>query len=99
MTSSQVAAYLLLGRLFIWTLQVAGPVRYFTNKSQFLSELFDCDFCLGVWVYWPVSSWMGVNLIMELPPVPEWFGYFVTALISSFIVHIARIGWEAKFHV
>lgn len=94
-----VAAYLALGRLFIWALQVAGPIRYFTNKSQFLSELFDCDFCLGVWVYWLVSSWMKVNFLDELPSVHEAFAFFVTALISSFIVHVFRIGWEAKFHV
>ncbi len=99
MSPSLVITYLVLGRLFTWTLQVAGPVRFFTDRTKFTSELFECDFCLGFWVYWFVSSWMEVDFIYELPPVPEPFNYFVTALISSFIVHVFRIGWENKFHV
>ncbi len=99
MSPALVVAYLLLGRLFTWTLQVASPIRYFTDRTKLTTELFECDFCLGVWVFWFVSSWMEVDFIYELPPVFEPFNYFVTALISSFIVHVFRIGWEIKFHV
>ena len=98
MIPSLLVAHLAIGRLFIWTLQVASPVRHFVNKSEFVTELFDCDFCLGFWVFWTLSFWTKVNLIYELPSVHPVFAYFVTALICSFVVHVFRIGWKVKFH-
>jgi len=94
-------AYFVIGKLLIWTLQTADPVKWLYRMSSFTTELFECDFCLGCWVYTaigfimdlnifsPKLSWMGLNL----HPI----GIIVTAIGASFLMHLISLGWTTKF--
>ena len=88
---------LVLGRLIIWTAQTSGPMKRVWGLNTFLTELGDCDFCLGFWVYLALAAIMKVNLLE-----PDYFPYIseiVTAVAFSFCVHIARIGWTMQYGV
>lgn len=92
-----VLAYLVLGRLLVWTLQTSGPAKRVWALHPFLQELGECDFCLGCWLF-PLMAWLfGINLLSPIyvPVVSE----IVTGIATSFAVHLARLGWQSKFGV
>lgn len=86
-----------VGRLLVWTIQTNGLTKPLFDRHPKLTELRECDFCLGFWVFTPLAYAMGVNLMepLYIPILSE----ILTGLIVSFAVHIARIGWTAKFGV
>lgn len=90
-------AYGVLGRLVIWTLQVAGPLNQLFSKTATLRELRACDLCLGFWVFTGLAFALGLNLLTPIyvPILSE----AVTGLTTSFLVHLARLGWQTKFQV
>lgn len=88
---------LVLGRLVIWAAQTSGPMKRIWSLNTLLTELGDCDFCLGFWVYLALAAVMKVNLLE-----PDYFPFvseIVTAIVASFSVHIARIGWTMQYGV
>lgn len=91
-----VLAYLVLGRLIVWTAQTSGPTRKLWALTPFLEELGACDFCLGCWIF-PVLAWLfGVNLTgFYIPVVTE----AITGIATAFGMHLVRLGWQAKFGV
>ncbi len=64
----------------------------------FLYELFSCDLCLGVWVYWILAFMFKINIIQDFSSVPI-ISELITGGITSILVHLIRIGWEAKFSI
>jgi hypothetical protein len=64
-------------------------------EGKFLEELFSCDLCLGFWVYFGLAFIFGdfVPTIDYVPILSE----FITGAITTFIVHIFSVGWNAKF--
>ena len=84
--------YTLVGRLFIYLLQKSPYHRLI--KWGFLQRLFECDLCLGVWVYTILAFLINVNLF-------SFYVQFLSELIigsgTSLIVHLIRIGWQEKF--
>lgn len=88
---------LALGRLLIWAAQTATPMQMIWRLHPLLTELGECDFCLGFWVYFVLAVVLHVNLLdpFYFPFVAE----VVTAVAVSFGVHLARIGWTMKFGV
>jgi hypothetical protein len=93
----ELLVVLVLGRLMIWAAQTSGPTERIWRLHPFLTELGECDFCLGFWVYLILVAVMGVNLLEPdyFPVVSEIF----SATAISFAVHLARIGWSMKFGV
>lgn len=96
-------AFLLIGRLTIYVLQkfpfrkVILIGKYF-KEGKFLAELFDCDLCLGVWVFAGLSYLLRIDFVNEAFSVNIIvFNQFLTGAIASFVVHIFRIGWTSKF--
>jgi hypothetical protein len=74
-------------------LQVAGPLRPLWALHPLLTELSECDLCLGFWVY--------LGLALFLPGI---FGLFpwlvevvILAMLSSLMAHLIRLGWLSKF--
>lgn len=98
MNTSQEIAILLLGRLIIFMAQKAPYLKWFgkgKNRGFFL-ELFECDLCLGTWVYIALSlvfhhTWF--NEIIYIPLLSHVF----TGSAQAFAVWVFRNGWDALF--
>lgn len=86
--------FLAIGRLLTWMLQTAGLLRPIWNWHPLLTELSECDLCLGFWVYLVLGAVLGLSLGLS-PVINE----IVLAAVASFIAHIFRLGWNAKFGV
>lgn len=88
----QFALMCLYGKLFIFAFQKFPLVR--DVKSKFFSELFGCQFCLGVWVFSILSGLLQVVLfkdVMYFPVVSEIF----TGVCTSFLLFLLTLGfWE-----
>lgn len=92
-----LVAFAVLGRLVTWTLQTNGLILPLIRRSAKFTELFECDFCLGFWVFSLLAWVFGLNLLapIYIPVLSE----ATTGLFASFVAHLARLGWEAKFTV
>jgi len=86
--------YFVIGRLLIWFLQTAGPIKMLYRKSSFLTELFECDFCLGCWVFLGLGFAMKVAILDVLPYILD---VIVTAIMASFCLHVFIIGWRTQY--
>jgi len=85
--------YLGLGKLLIYLIQKSPYSR--AIKWGFLLDLFKCDLCLGVWVYFGLSLafehiWIAHT---QIPVLPE----FLTGCMASFLMWVFSEGWNAKF--
>jgi len=85
--------YILVGRLFVYLLQ-KSPYHKLIYKWRFLQELFECDLCLGVWVYTFLSFFVNVNMFSFYVPI---LSELIIGSGTSLIVHLLRIGWQEKF--
>lgn len=84
---------LLSGRLLIWLLQTNGLMRPFWNLKPALKELGECDLCLGFWVYLGLGSFLKQGFGLW----PHIIEVIIRAAISSFAMHLLRLGWQVKF--
>lgn len=90
----EIVAYLLIGRLLIWLLQTTGLLRPVWQLHPLLTELSECDLCLGFWVY------LGLGWFVTLPDIWPWpVELVILAAVSTFTMHLIRLGWQAKFGV
>ncbi|HEY6019421.1 MAG TPA: hypothetical protein VIY48_05805, partial [Candidatus Paceibacterota bacterium] len=76
------------------------PLPQFLDKHKSINYLHGCDLCSGVWIYGILSFCMALDLLRVfgfwyVPVVSE----AVTGGVVSFIVHLLRLGWDARFHV
>ena len=89
--------FLLLGRVAIWATQTT-PLLDFVRRRELGQELLSCDFCTGFWVY------SLLHLVFGLSPwgLPKNRNVVVNAaangIVTSFVMHIFRFGWEKRFH-
>lgn len=64
------------------------------REGRFLEELFACDLCLGFWVYFGLAFVLDVDFIgVDVPVLSE----FIIGAVTTFVVHIFSVGWNAKF--
>lgn len=95
MTVLEFALFLTVGRLFIWLLQTNGLVDPIWRLHKKLTELGDCDLCLGFWVF------LFLGWIVGQPPIITQWPYLLAliaqAALSTLIVHLLRLGWWSKF--
>jgi len=65
-----------------------------------LEELFGCNLCLGVWVYWILAWILNINIFnVWFPDVNTVFAYFLTGAVTSFIMYLIVLGWNVAFSV
>lgn len=93
----KLIAFAAIGRLLVWTIQTSGPTQRIKTwlNTDFTNELWACDFCLGFWVFAGLAALFEINILE-----PYYFPIFseiITGLVASFVVHLARIGWTAKW--
>jgi hypothetical protein len=86
--------YLAAGRLITWLLQTSGLLRPLWDRHPILTELAECDLCLGFWVYLALAVTWGVTPLGLWPVPVEWV---LLAAGSAFTAHLLRLGWWAKF--
>lgn len=79
------------GRLI--TYLVMGLPAAKSMTVPFFKDLFACDMCLGVWVYFPIVTFFHVYLGPYVPLVSE----AITAAIFSYITHIFFLGLKLKY--
>ena len=94
--------YASIGRLIIFFLQKFPFQKViFLDKlfedGKFLSDLFSCELCLGVWVYTILAY------IMQIDVMKGWFDYIpivneiITGAVTSFVVHLIVVGWRTEY--
>jgi hypothetical protein len=87
--------YLAAGKLITWMLQNNGLLRPLWKRNKQLTELGQCDLCMGFWVFLLLSLRLHRPLNGLLWPLER----LCWAMITTFTAHILRIGWETKFGV
>lgn|GEM_PF-4576334 len=95
MTLVDLFVYLAVGRLLIWLLQVAGPLRLVWGLNSYLKEFSECDLCLGFWVYLVLGLCRGQLTIFGL--WAWWLEVVVLAAVATFTMHVMAIGFKEKF--
>lgn len=85
--------YLAAGRLMTWLLQINGLTRPVFDSHPKLAELRECDLCLGFWVYLGLALFFTPPLALFPRPVKQ----VVVAALSTFMMHLLRLGWASKF--
>lgn len=95
--------FALAGKLLIYLAQKFPFAKLpFVGKlfcgDGFMAQLFSCDLCLGVWVYFLLSALSGIRILDEIIVVPI-VSEFMTGAITSFITHLISLGWNTKFQV
>lgn len=92
---TDLIVWLLLGRLVIWIIQINGLTKGLLNLNSLTRELRECDLCLGVWVFAGLAGLMRINMleVFYIPVLSE----MLSGTLASFAVHLAVIGWRAKF--
>lgn len=101
MTALQYAILLTGGMLVIWLAQINGFTEAALVKAQsaLLSDLVECDLCLGVWIYaaigliW-VAAGQGALLTETIPALLDWTFYVA---LSTYTAHLLRYGFMKKF--
>jgi hypothetical protein len=94
MSDIQLLLLMLVGKTCIYTIQRFPLVEKI--KSKFLLDLFHCNLCLGVWIYFILSALFQVALFKEVfyfPVVSE----LATGAIVSLAVHLFSIGFQDFF--
>lgn len=95
--------FCVVGRIIIFVIQKASHSYLSLIKSEdkwrgFLTELFGCDLCLGVWIY-TIGAWfLDVNVLYEYRYNPVLSG-ITTGIITSFLVWLISAGWNSKFQI
>jgi hypothetical protein len=99
--SVRLILFFAIGRLIIFFIQKFisdnVPEKYLIRYGYF-ARLFGCDLCLGFWVYTILAYIMKIQVLYVINYVPI-FSEVLTGMISSFIMHIFRLGWNTKFQV
>jgi len=93
----ELLLYTLTGKLTIFILQKFAFANLKLLGSRFLNELFECDLCLGVWVFTGLAVAFEINLIdlFYVPIISE----ILTGAAMSFLVHVFSNGWKALYNV
>ena len=90
----QFFVFATVGKLTIYLFQKSPYLSLF--KWRFLKELFECDLCLGVWIYFILAIIFRVNLFSSNHIIIE---YIFTGAVTSFLVWVFSAGWNEKFSV
>jgi len=93
----ELLLYTLTGKLTIFILQKFASANLKLLGSRFLNDLFECDLCLGVWVFTGLAVAFEINLVdlFYVPIISE----ILTGAAMSFLVHVFSNGWKALYNV
>lgn len=75
---------------------LARKAPYF--KRGILMNLFDCELCLGVWVYSLLSLVFGLYLPNSMVYIPV-LSEFISGAVLSVTMWLLTDGWNSKFRI
>lgn len=98
---TKLLVYILIGKLIIFFAQKFPFQNIYLignlfKEGKFLRQLFDCDMCLGFWIYSGLNFAFGIDLLYEYFQIPI-LNIILTGMIVSFLIHIFSLGWNARF--
>ena len=81
--------------MFLWKkAPYQGYIARLPRVGKFFKELFACELCLGVWIYWLLGFIWQMNFMgVTLPVLSE----FLDGIVISFIVWVFSAGWQTLF--
>lgn len=86
--------FLVIGRLIMF---LARKSPYFVNvKWDFLKQLFECDLCLGTWVYSLMALAFRVSIPLSMGYVPI-LSEFITGAVCAFFMWVFMAGVNTLF--
>lgn len=89
-------AFAFTGRLFMFLLRKFPPFRVIMGKWEYTQELYDCDLCLGFWVYLALSPFFQIEIDMINNGV---LLNTVLAGVTSFLAFLVSVGWKEQFEI
>lgn len=96
MTVPDFVLFLLTGRLLTWFIQTNGLSKPLWQLHPALTELSECDLCLGFWVFLFMSFAIRQTISDRYP---AWLTRIIQAALSTLTAHLIRLGWHSKFGV
>jgi len=85
---------IVVGKLFIFLVQQFPPTKAIKNK--FFHELFNCDQCLGFYVFFVLCAFFRFTVFPDIEYIPM-VHEIISAGILTFTVHVFSLGWKLKF--
>lgn len=89
-----VLLFLGSGKILLFFMRKFPPIRAVMSKWELSQKLFDCDLCLGFWVFLFLSPWFDIDVKQINNKVLRWI---VTACLSSFLSYLISVGWEQEY--
>jgi hypothetical protein len=94
--------FALIGRLIIFFIQKfpfskVPLIGNLFGDGKYMDELINCDLCLGFWIYFFLALLMMMDITYECFTYMPVFSEFITALVTSFIMHLIKVGWDAEY--
>ena len=86
--------FAVIGKLWIYLLRKFPPFRNIMGKWEFSQELFDCDLCLGFWVYLFLSPFFKIKIDKINNRLVS---NTVLAAVTAFIMYLISEGWRNNF--
>lgn len=92
---STLIVYAITGKLLMFFLRKFPPTNMIAKKTH-LTELVECNLCLGFWVYLILLIWFRVNIFsIYYTGLSE----IATAAFVSFVMWLLTVGWFDEFGI
>ena len=86
--------YAATGKLFLFLVRKFPLSGIIAGKREVLQELYDCDLCLGFWVYLALAPFFKIKIdTIENKVVRN----TVLAGVTSFLMFLISVGWRENF--
>lgn len=89
--------------IYLWQTFPLPPVKEAAKKKylyRFVDKLHSCDLCSGVWIYFALAAFLEADIVSPYFTTGATIaGEFVTAGITSYLVHVFSVGFKAKHEV
>ena len=95
MSVGEFVFFAIFGRVLIY-LGGKFPISKIV-KNDFIEKLFECDLCLGVWIYTILAYFLGADLVPAYFKYTPYLNEFLTGAVTSFIVWMVVRGYESEF--
>jgi hypothetical protein len=91
----ELVIYFAVGKVSIYLIQKFPLTQKLSEKSELLEKLFNCNLCLGVWVYWFLAFLFGLHwqAFIYVPVLSE----LLFGACASFVMWLISLGWNSQF--